>query len=182
VKILGGLALNWHLVWLWTWYGIGVISYWFKRAYYGITPPNPVAHSYRQWLERSWAPLSIRMLLEGVFYWVFFIPGLADKAFAYFGWTSYGWAIALITQVAPVAFFFGHTLDSIGDMLVGVSNDPRVKKYLPNFLCNILQSILPQMPGPLPQEAVVEAQVVRQTTEVTQLQTTTTTVPKEDKP
>jgi hypothetical protein len=45
----------------------------------------------------------------------------------------------------------------------------------------LINQILPQMPGALPQAAVVEAQVVQQTTQVTQLQTTTTTVPNDTK-
>jgi hypothetical protein len=92
-----------------------------------------------------------------------FTPGIADKALGYLGWESYEWVVIVVTKVPPIAAFFGHTIDSIADM--ALSKIPGINQ------------ILPQMPGPLPQPAIVEAQVVRQTTEVTQLQTKTTVVP-----
>ena len=81
--------MHWHQVWIWIWFYLGMGTYWFKRAYYGINPPNPVATSYPNWIERSWAPLLIRAFLETLIYWIFFTPGMADKALAYFGWTTY---------------------------------------------------------------------------------------------
>lgn len=156
--------MNWHLVWMWLWFLIGMMSYWLKRAYYGINPPNPVATGYLNYIQRAWAPLSVRALLESLVFWVLFTPGIADRALVALGWTSYDWAITLITQVAPVAAVFGHAIDSVMDM--AVSKIP------------VVRDMLPQMPGALPQAAVVEEQVVRQTTEVTQLQSKTTVVPE----
>lgn len=124
-----------HLVWLWLWFFVGMASYWLKRAYYLVTGPNPVANTYRQFIERCWIPLLVRAFLESLIFWVLFTPGLADKALAYLGWTSYGWAVSLITQVAPVAAIFGHALDSVVD--IAISKVPFVK------------DVLPQMPGPL---------------------------------
>jgi|SRR5580693_416080 hypothetical protein len=159
--------MNWHIVWLWLWYLLGMGTYWLKRAYYGINPPNPVATGYLNYLQRAWVPLIVRAFLESMVFWIMFTPGMADRLLAALGWEGYGSAVQLVTQVPPIAAVFGHTLDSIMDM--AVSKIP------------LINQVLPQMPGPLPQAAVVEAQVVRQTTEVTQLQTTTTTVPKEAK-
>lgn len=125
-----------HLLWLWLWFYIGMLTYWLKRAYYLVTGPNPIANNYKQFVERCWIPLLVRAFLESMVFWVLFTPGIADRMLAYFGWTSYGWAVQLITEVAPVAAFLGHTMDSIVDF--GVSKIPWIK------------DVLPQMPGPLP--------------------------------
>jgi hypothetical protein len=149
-----------HFVWVMFWFELGMISYMLKRAYYGINPPNPVATGYYNYLQRAGVPLFIRGFLETLFFWIFFTPGFADKALVYFGWTSYDWAVQAATSVAPVAGLLGHAIDSIADM--AISKVPG------------LNTILPQMPGPLPAPVVVQAQVVEQTTRVTQLQTQTT--------
>jgi hypothetical protein len=125
----------WHLVWVWVWFLLGMLSYWLKRAYFLVTGPNPIANSYKQFVQRCWVPLVVRGFLESLIFWVLFTPGIADRMLAYFGWTSYGWAVGLITQVAPVAAFFGHAMDSIADM--AVSKIP------------FINTILPQMPGPV---------------------------------
>lgn len=130
-----------HEVWLWLWFVIGMATYWLKRAYYLVTGPNPVANNYVQFIQRCWIPLLVRGFLEALVFWVLFTPGIADKLLAYFGWTSYGWAVQMITQVAPVAAVFGHTLDSVMDM--AVSKIP------------LVNTILPQMPGPLSKPAPV---------------------------
>lgn len=156
--------MNGHLIWLWSWFLVGMMTYWLKRAYYGINPPNPVATGYVDYLRRACVPLLVRGFLESLIFWLLFTPGLADRGLAYIGWESYGWAVLAVTQVAPLAAFFGHALDSIADM--AVSKIPFVK------------DMLPQMPGPLPQEAVVQAAIVE--TKVTSLQTITT--PAEELP
>jgi hypothetical protein len=125
----------WHLVWVWVWFLLGMLSYWLKRAYFLVTGPNSIANSYKQFVQRCWVPLVVRGFLESLIFWVLFTPGIADRMLAYFGWTSYGWAVGLITQVAPVAAFFGHAMDSIADM--AVSKIP------------FINTILPQMPGPV---------------------------------
>ena len=125
-----------HELWLGLWWFIGMATYMLKRAYYLVTGPNPIAVNYTQFIERCWIPLLVRMIIEGVTFWMLFTPGLADKALAYLGWNSYAWVVELITQYAPVAFLFGHTEDSIVDFLVS---------KLP-----IVNNILPQMPGALP--------------------------------
>ena len=124
-----------HEIWLWTWFLIGMLTYWLKRAYYLVTGPNPVASTYGQFAQRCWIPLVVRGFLESLVFWVMFTPGIADKLLAAAGWTSYGWAVQMITQVAPVAAVFGHAMDSVMDM--AVSKIP------------FINTLLPQMPGPL---------------------------------
>jgi hypothetical protein len=156
-----------HELWLWLWFTIGMATFWLKRAYFGINPPNPIATSYTHWLQRSWAPLLVRAFIDGTAFWLLFTPGVTDKALAYFGWENYSWGVSMITQFAPVAAMFGYVVDSVVDF--SVTKIPFVK------------DIVPQMPGPLPQTAVVQAQLVTQTTEVTQLQSKTTTLNPEGK-
>jgi hypothetical protein len=140
-------TVSWHLVWLWLWFEIGVILYIAKRAYYLVTGPNPVASTYSQFIKRCWLPLFIRTTIDSVIFWVCFNPALASDGLNYLGWQKFSWVVGLLTQFAPVAFFFGHTVDSIMD--VAVSKIP----FLKNFL--------PQMPSPLaatPAQAEAKAQ------------------------
>lgn len=125
-----------HLLWVWIWFLIGMMSYWLKRAYYLVTGPNPIANTYTQFVQRCWIPLGVRGLLESLLFWILFTPGLADKALESIGWASYGWAVQIVTTIAPAAAILGHTMDSIMDM--AVSKIP------------LVNTVLPQMPGPLP--------------------------------
>ena len=139
-------TVSWHLVWLWLWFEIGVILYIAKRAYYLVTGPNPVASTYRQFMQRCWLPLLIRTIIDSVIFWVCFNHALASDALQYLGWQRFSWVVGLLTQFAPVAFFFGHTVDSLMDL--AVSKLPWLKNFLP------------QMPGPLaptPAQAVEKA-------------------------
>lgn len=124
-----------HLAWLWLWFYIGVILYVLKRAYYLVTGPNPIANSYRQFFQRCWLPLLVRIGLESGLFWLCFNSELISKALDYIGWLNYAGAVMTVTQFAPMAFFFGHAIDSIADF--AVSKIPFVK------------DVLPQMPGPL---------------------------------
>lgn len=128
-----------HEIWLWAWFVVGMIFYWAKRAYYGINPPNPVATGYLHYLERSWVPLMIRMFIDSMAFWAMFTPGVIDRALNTFGWQGAAWAVDMVTQVGVFAATFGYTVDSIVDF--AVTKIPWVK------------DILPQMPGPLPQQA-----------------------------
>lgn len=135
-----------HLVWVWVWFILGMLTYWMKRAYFLVTGPNPVATSYSQFVERCWIPLLVRGFLESLIFWIMFTPGIADRVLTYFGWQSYDWLVYMATKVPPVAAIFGHTSDSIADF--AFSKIPFIK------------DILPQMPGPLPPtplQAVVKA-------------------------
>lgn len=125
-----------HLLWLWFWFILGMVVYWIKRAYFLVTGPNPIANTYSQFLQRCWIPLVVRAFIDSLVFWILFTPELASKALTYVGWSSYGWAISLITQVAPIAAVFGLSIDVIVDF--AVNKIPFVK------------DILPQMPGPLP--------------------------------
>jgi len=133
------MRANWHLVWLWAWFFIGMATYWLKRAYFFVTGPNPAATTYGQFLRLSWAPLLVRSFADSMVYWIFFIPGMADKALAYFGWTTYSWALGLVTQFAPFAAIFGHSIDSVVDF--ALLRVPVVKDWLPQ---------MPSAPAPPP--------------------------------
>lgn len=130
------MKINWHSVWLWSWFIIGMATYWLKRAYYLVTGPNPVASTYKQFVQRCWIPLLVRSFFDAIAYWILFIPGMATKVVTYFGYPDYEWAMIMVTNVAPIAALFGHAIDSIMDF--AVSKIPFVKDYIP------------QMPGPLP--------------------------------
>lgn len=127
--------MNHHLMWLWTWYVIGNLFFWLKRAYFMINPPNPVANNYRHFIERAWAPLLVRFFFDSMVFWSLFTPGFADKALAYVGWSRASEAIGMVTKFAVFSAVFGFTADSIMD--VALSKIP------------VVRDILPQMPGPL---------------------------------
>lgn len=127
--------MNWHLVWLWWWFLLGMATYWLKRAYYLVTGPNPVANTYRQFWQRCWIPLVIRAFLDSLIFWALFTPGFADRALSYLGWDRMAWAVTMVTQFAVFAAVFGHAVDSIVDF--AVSKTPWIK------------DAVPQMPGPI---------------------------------
>lgn len=128
--------MNTHLIWLWVWFFVGVLTYWLKRAYYLVTGPNPIASTYKQFIERCWIPLLVRSFLDSLVFWALFTPGFADKALDWLGWTNFAWGVSMVTQFAVFAATFGHAVDSVLDF--GVSKIPWIK------------DVLPQMPGPLP--------------------------------
>jgi hypothetical protein len=130
------LQPNWHEVLLWLWYFVGAFFYWLKRAYYGINPPNPVANGYIHYIQRSFVPLLIRFAAGSAFFWALFTPGAADHALAGLGWTNWAWALSMVTQFAVFAAMFGFTVDGALDILI--SKTPGIN------------TLLPQMPGPLP--------------------------------
>jgi hypothetical protein len=141
------LSVSWHLAWLWLWFIIGMLLYMLKRAYYLVTGPNPVASTYKQFVQRCWIPLLVRGIIDSVFFWICFNPELTAKGLNYLGWTTFAWVAGTITQFAPSSFLFGHTIDSFVD--TAVSKVPGFKDWLP------------QMPGPLPAtpaQAAVKAQ------------------------
>jgi len=158
-----------HEAWLWLWYFIGASLYMVKRAFYQMQPPNEVAHNVPQYVHRAGIPLLFRFGLESAIFWVAFNPVLVDKLFNALGWESYLWMISFITQFAPAA------------LITGMAMDPMFDWFIPTVIGKIpgLKDFWPQMPAALPQEAVVESQLIEQTTKVTQLQSTTTVVPKE---
>jgi hypothetical protein len=159
--------MDWHKVFLWAWFLVGMFTYWTKRAYFLITGPNPVANDLRQFICRCWMPLLFRAVTDSGIYWATFSPVMLAAGLRYFGLTNSAAMIDGVTQFGFFALFFGLGVDSAVD--VAVTKIPWIRDQWP------------QMPQPLPQPAVVEAQVVKQTTEVTQLQSTTTVVPKETK-
>ena len=158
--------MNWHEAWVWLWFLLGMFTYWLKRAFYGINPPNPVATGYANYVQRAWAPLLVRAFLESLIFWILFTPGLADKLLGALGWTSYDWAVQTLTTVAPAAAIMGHAADSVMDM--AVSKIPFVK------------DILPQMPGALPSPGTVTITATQKTDTISAVVTPPT--PQEVKP
>jgi hypothetical protein len=157
--------MGWHLVWLWAWFFIGSFVYWIKRAYFLITGPNPIANNLEQFIARAWMPLLFRFAADSGIFWATFSPIVLSAMLHYLGWERFANSVDVVTQYGFFALFFGMGVDSAVD--IGVTKIPWIRDYWP------------QMPGPLPQKAIVEAQIVEQ--KVTQLQTTTTVVPKEEK-
>ena len=129
-------TVSWHLVWLWLWFGIGASLYILKRAYYLVTGPNPIASTYKQFFQRCWIPLLVRTVIDSVVFWACFNPNLLTAGLQYLGAERFAGVVGLATQFAPVAFLFGHTVDSAMD--TAISKIPGFKDWLP------------QMPGPLP--------------------------------
>jgi hypothetical protein len=127
--------MNWHPIWMWVWFFIGVLMYWLKRAYFMVQPPNPVATGYAHFIERAWVPLLVRFFADSILFWILFTPALAAKALSAMGWTNWSWGVTMITQFAPVSAMFGFFSDSVLD--IAVSKIPWVK------------DVLPQMPGPM---------------------------------
>jgi uncharacterized membrane protein len=157
--------LNWHEAWLWLWFIVGSFAFWLKRAYFLTTGPNPVATSFKQFVQRSWAPLLVRFILDSGVYWSTFQPQVLAASLRFMGWDQFASGVESVTKFGFFALFFGYVVDSIIDF--AVIKIPGVK------------DILPQMPPPLPKPAVIEAAIVEQTTKVTALETKTTTVPNE---
>lgn len=156
-----------HLLWLWFWYVLGAALYAYKRAFYSIRPPNPVAHGWSDYVNRAGVPLLFRFAVESTIYWMCFSPQLLTSGLNYLSWSKSAGTVALVTSLAPCAFMFGLLADFASDWFIGTV----ISKI--TFLS--LKDWWPQMPSPLPQPAIVEAQIIEQ--KVTQLQTTTTVVP-----
>lgn len=157
-----------HELWLWLWFILGMSIYWLKRAYYGINPPNPIATGYGHWIQRCFVPLLVRAFIDSIAFWLLFTPGITDKALAFLGWENYSWGVSMITQFAPVSWMFGFVVDSVVDF--AVTKIPFVR------------DVIPQMPGALPQPAIIQSAIVEQTTKVTALESKTTILnPQEGK-
>lgn len=124
-----------HEIWLWLWFSIGMGIYMLKRAYFLVTGPNPVANSYTQFVERCWIPLLVRTSVDAGIYWFCFTPQILDQGLTSIGWSKAAYVVAVVTQFAVCAFFFGLAVDSTVDL--AVTKVPIVKDWLP------------QMPPPL---------------------------------
>jgi hypothetical protein len=137
--------------------------YMLQRAYYGVKGKYPIATSYHDYIVRCWIPLLFRFVVESGIYWATFTPALLEAGLKALGWQDFAATVDTLSKYGPVALGFGLCMDFFVDF--SVTKVP------------ILKDIWPQMPSPLPQPTVVQAQVVEQETRVTQLQTTTTVVP-----
>lgn len=154
--------MNWHQPWLWAWFVVGELTYMSMRAHFMVRGPRPVATGYRDFIKRAWGPLLSRFGVENAFFGMLLNPKIAPAALHAFGWESFASTLTLLIQFAPVTYMMGWCGDVAADF--GVVKIP------------LLRDVWPQMPPPLPQPAIVQAQIVEQ--KVTQLQTTTTVVPE----
>ena len=127
--------MDWHLLSLWFWFFVGAFMYWLKRAYYMVSPPNPVANSYAHFVQRAWVPLLVRFFADSVVFWALFTPGFAERTLSFLGWSTMAWVVTMVTQFAVFATVFGFNVDAILD--VALTKIPLIK------------DILPQMPGPM---------------------------------
>lgn len=159
--------MPWHLIWLWAWFFAGMTMFMLKRSYWGVYGPSPLADDYTDFLRRCWVPLLVRAFWDSLIFWACFTPQLLTEGLSVLGWSSMSGVVAVITKFAVCAAGFGYMVDSILDTVAAA-----VGKHLP-----ALSSILPPMPPPLPQKAIVQAAIVE--TKVTALETKTTTVPSE---
>jgi hypothetical protein len=159
--------MNWHQPWLWLWFVLGELTYMSMRAHFMVRGPRPVATDYVDFVKRAWGPLLFRFGLENAVFGMLLNPNIAPAVLHAVGWESMATTLETMIQFSPVTYMMGLCGDVAADF--GVVKIP------------FLKDIWPQMPPPLPQKAIVESQLVTQTTEVTQLQSTTTVVPKEEK-
>lgn len=162
--------MNWQLLWLWFWYTIGALVYMAKRAFYSISPPNPVATGWGDYIRRAGIPILFRFIVESCIYWICFSPFLLATFLNSLGWEKFSGTVAVITKFAPCALAFGLLADFVSDWFIGTV----VSKI--TFLN--LKDWWPQMPGPLPQPAIVQAELVQTQTTRTALETTTTVIPE----
>lgn len=128
-----------HHLWLWLWFGVGVVVYMVKRAFYLITGPNPVAVGVGSFLKVAGVPLLFRMVVDSGLYWACFAPELLQSGFRYMGWESAAGVVAVVTQFAVAALFFGLGIDPLVDWVI-----PTVVGRIP-----FLKDFWPQMPGPM---------------------------------
>jgi hypothetical protein len=160
--------LNSHITSLWFWYILGSSLYMLKRGWYLVKGPNPVANNFIQFIQVAGVALLFRFGVESAIYWACFTPQLLASGLSYLGWDKFSTTVAVITQFGPCAFGFGLCADVLCDWGIGT-----VVSKLPLF-----KDWWPQMPPPLPQVAVVQAEVVE--TKRTALETTTTVVQKKE--
>jgi hypothetical protein len=161
--------MDWHLLWEWLWFVLGMSIFMLKRSYWGVFGPSPIGSSYGNYFQRCWVPLLVRSFWDSLIFWICFTPQLLTAGLSFLGWNSMAGVVAVITKYAPCAAAFGYLVDSVLDTIVAIA-----AKHVP-----FLSGVLPPMPSPLPQPAVVQAAIVE--TKVTSLQTQTTTVPSEAK-
>lgn len=151
--------MNWHDLGLGLLYLAGESTYIAMRAHFMVKGPRPVATSYLGFLKVAWGPLIFRIGAENALFWTAQNPYLAESLLKAMGWEFLAFYCTLL-RFYPIAYGAGLCGDVIMDFAV-------VK-------VPYLKDVWPQMPPPLPQPAVVQAQLVEQTTRTTQLQTTTT--------
>lgn len=122
-----------HLIWLWFWFLFGMGVYMLKRAYYLVTGPNPVANTYKEFIQRCWIPLFVRAVADSGLYWLTFYPDLFNPLLQYAGLSFQ--LHSPIPAFGVVALFAGLFMDAVVDF--AVTKIPYLKDWLP------------QMPPPL---------------------------------
>ena len=116
-----------------------------KRAFYLIKGPNPVANSWKQFVEVAWLPLLFRFVVDSAIYWAMFTPQIAQAGLEYLGFEKFAGIVAVITKFAVCSLGFGLIVDSLVDWGIGT-----VLSKIP-----FLSGFWPQMPSPLPKAQVV---------------------------
>ena len=104
-----------QLSWLWFWFLFGSAIYMYKRAFYLINGPNPVANTWKQFVCVAGVPLLFRTVVDSMIYWAFFTPQIVQEALRYFGWQSFAGVIGVITKFAVCSLGFGLIVDSLVD-------------------------------------------------------------------
>lgn len=132
-----------HLVWLWFWFLFGMVIYMLKRAYYLVTGPNPVANTYKEFIEKCWIPLLVRVVVDSGVYWLTFYPDILNDVIARFGFSFQ--LHSPIPQFGVVALFAGLFVDSIIDF--AVTKIPYLKDVLPQMPPGLKE--LPQAQAPI---------------------------------
>lgn len=128
-----------HQQWLWMWMTVGASLYWIKRAFYMITGPTAAASTIPQFIRVAGVPILFRWAVDSGLFWVLFSQQLVSQGLKAMGWSTWAWAAMMVTQFAPMAFFFG----------LGV--DPMVDWFIPTVIGRVpfLKDWWPQMPAPL---------------------------------
>ncbi|SRR5258708_3913163 len=128
-----------HHLWLWLWFLVGAFAYINKRAFYMITGPNPVANNVKQYISVAGIPIAFRLLVDSGIYWACFAPEVLQSGLTFFNLQKAAGVVAIVTQFAVVALFFGLAIDPLVDWAF-----PTVIGKIP-----FLKDWWPQMPGPV---------------------------------
>lgn len=119
-----------HELGLWLFFILGMSVYMLKRAYYLVKGPNPVANTYRQFIEVCWIPLLVRAVVDSCVFWFMFYPDILNPVISKLGlvWQLHS---PMSDMPWPVALLAGLAMDSVVDF--AVTKIPYVKDWLPQM-------------------------------------------------
>lgn len=121
--------MNYHMLWLWSWFIVGQVINIFKRAYFKVTGPDNAVAGYQVYFLTYWPALLFRGAMGGCFYWFTFYPQTMGTIAGWFGWHA---AISNLPQIAPVALLAGVGSDAGLDWIA--TKIPILKGQLPSFV------------------------------------------------